>query len=865
MNWQRKRGGTIIKDDEGNVKVINKQGKDITDTVDLFNLTPDMIEKVINSKDKQTMYKNIDSIYEELGNQVPKSTIEKIDSWRYFSMLANPRTHIRNIVGNVAMGKTQRVKDKLAGGIEGIVSKINPNIERTKSIAFSDKKTKEFAKNDFNNLEIQSRLELNENKYNPQSRLQNARRTFKSDVMEKTLGKLFDLNDNLLEAEDGLGLKSAYQKALSDYITANKIDVDNITDKQLGKARNYAVEQAKEATFHQANSIATAINQFSRKNKLTKGAMDAILPFVKTPLNVAKAGLEYNPTGLLKTITVDTAKLRKGNITINKYIDNLSKGLTGTGIAVLGYALADAGILKASGGEDDKKEDYDEALGKQSYSIQIAGKTYSLDWLAPTGIPLFTGAEAYLIKNTKNSEKNSISSDDTKKENQLLEALENWANGMAKSISPMSEMSMISGLTSALSSYNEDKLSSIGVNMVKSYVNQFVPTLLGQVAKTTDNYERSTTSTKTGLLPKAVDQTKLQMMSKIPGLRQKLPTKADIWGNEQKAESNLFKRTVNNFINPATVKNIDISKVDEELNKLYNKIGETSILPSTIDKKYTINGQNYRMTDDEYIKYKKDYGQTSYDLINKLIDSKSYNKLTDNEKQKAIENIYAYAKERNKVKYAKENNETLKTTTLYDTMSNLMSNESKTEYLIYLSRVDQETKEKKESGELKESQSLKKSDRINILLDTNLTEKEKESVYKSSINSEDKKINYLVDKMNFPIIQYLKYKQQDFKNDKDEEGETISGTKKQKVAKYLSNIKDRDLPLKYKEIICKMEGITKIKGVENIDSDIVRTVNNCNKMNFKEKTELLKGLGYKVDKTGKIASQIMLPIKKNVK
>ena len=71
---------------------------------------------------------------------------------------------------------------------------------------------------------------------------------------------------------------------------------------------------------------------------------------------------------------------------------------------------------------------------------------------------------------------------------------------MAKSISPMSEMSMISGLTSALSSYSDDKLSAIGTNAVKSYVNQFVPTLLGQVAKTTDDYERSTTSTKTGLL-----------------------------------------------------------------------------------------------------------------------------------------------------------------------------------------------------------------------------------------------------------------------------------------------------------------------------------------------------------------------------
>ena len=843
----KKKGGTITKDSEGNVKVINKLGKDITDKVDLFNLTPNMIEKIINSKDKQTMYENIDSVYEELGSQVPKSIIEKIDSWRYFSMLANPRTHIRNMVGNFAMGKMQRVKDKLAGGIEDVVGTFNKDIERTKTLRLADDKTKNFAKNDVLNTDVQSMMELNENKYNPQSRLQNARKTFKNDVLENTLGKLFDWNDKALESEDALGLKSAYKKALTDYLTANKIDTDKITDAQLSKARTYAVQQAKEATFHQANSIATAINQFSRKNKLTKGGTDAVLPFVKTPLNVAKSGLEYNPTGLLKTITVDTVKLRKGDITVNKYIDNLSKGLTGTGIAVLGYALADAGILKASGGDDEKKESYDEALGKQSYSIQINGKTYSLDWLAPAGIPLFTGAEAYSIKNTNKNEKNSISSDDNKKENQLLESLENWANGMAKSISPMSEMSMISGLTSALSSYSDDKLSAIGTNAVKSYVNQFVPTLLGQVAKTTDDYERSTTSTKTGLLKKSVDQTKLQMMSKIPGLRQKLPTKADIWGNEQKSEPIIPLRVVNNFINPATVKNINTSKVDEELNNLYSKIGEATILPSTIDKKYTINGQNYRMTDDEYAKYKKDYGQTSYKLLDGLINSKDYNNLDDEQKQKAIETVYSYAKMKNKVNYANNENETVETKTIYNTLEELeQKGGDQSAYLGYVAKTKDIT------GEGANKQ------KIGVLANSDYSDKTKEIIYKNTEGSNDKKI-ILVDKLKLPINEYLNYKSQKFENDKDSDGETISGSKKQKVYNYLNSISNKELSQDYKKIICKIENIN------DYDNDIVNFINNSKNLNYSERTDILKNIGFKIDKDGKIQTKSILPIYKYVK
>lgn len=839
----KKKGGTITKDSEGNIKVINKLGKDITDKVDLFDLNPEMIEKITSSKDKETMYKNIDSVYEELGNQVPKSTIEKIDSWRYFSMLANPRTHIRNMVGNVAMGKTQRIKDKLAGGIEGIVNKFNPEMERTKTIAFANKKTKEFVKEDFKNIDVQSRLELNENKYNPQSRLQNSRKTFKHDIFEKTLGKLFNLNDNLLEAEDGLGLKSSYKKALADYITSNKIDVDNITDKQLSKARNYAIEQAKEATFHQANSIATFINQ-ANNVKYLKNFKDAILPFVKTPLNVAKSGLEYNPTGLLKTITVDTVKLRKGDITVNKYIDNLSKGLTGTGIAVLGYALADAGMLKASGGDDDKKENYDEATGSQSYSIEIAGKTYSLDWLAPVGIPLFTGAEAYSIKNTKKNEKSSISSDDNKKENQLLNSLENWANGMAKSISPMSEMTMISGLTSALSSYNEDKFSAMGTNAVKSYVNQFVPTLIGQIAKTSDEYERSTTSTKTDLLQKAIDQTKLQITSKIPGLRKTLPVKTDIWGNKQKQEENLPIRALNNFINPSTVKEITKDKVNNEINNLYSKNGEKSILPvSSIDKTFTIDGTTYRMTSEEYSKYKTDYGKNSYNLINNLISTKQYQKLTDNQKQKAIENIYTYVKEKNKVNYAKSVNKEVKTSTLYNTLEDLKKHGGEqSDYLSYIAKTEGISKDKEKEE---------------ILANADYSDTTKSIIYKTAINSRDKK--YLdLEKIDFPITEYLKYKSQDFVSDKDEDGESIKGSKSKKVYNYLNNISESKLSDDYKKIICRIEGIS------DYDNDVVNFVNK-QKLSIEDKTSLLKNIGFKINKDGYIQTYSRIPITKYVK
>lgn len=744
-----------------------------------FDFTAEMQEKIINSKNNDELQNNLNDVYEKLGQQVNKNLIGKIDSWRYFSMLGNPKTHIRNMVGNFLMGKAQDTKNKVAGVIEGTVAKFNTDMERTHTIKISNKEVLKFAKNDIKN--VSDRLGLNDNKYNPKSRLENSMRTFKSNAMENTLGRLFKWNDNLLEAEDGLGLKSGYKKALSEYITANKIDINNITDTQLSKARNYAIQQAQERTFHQANTIASAINSFFGKNKGTKAIGDAILPFVKTPANVAKTGIEYSPAGLAKSIVYDSVQLRKGKININQYIDNISKGLTGSGITVLGFALAKSGMLKASGSDDDKKEKFDEQSGKQAYSMQIGDNTYTIDWLAPVGIPLMVGAEIYEGLSQKTNENKTKSNDDNDVTKQFWDRAEVLANSLSNTLDPMVEMSMISGLTSAVKSFAQGDTQALGsmlTNGAKSYVNQFVPTLLGQVAKTIDTVERDTTSTKSGTISKAADSMMNQIKSKVPILRETLPTKKDIWGKDISLADNWAQRFFEAGILPTNSKKINKDKVVTELNDLYDKIGESSILPTTIDKNFTIDSQRYRMTNEEYNTYKTNYGKTSYELIKNLISSKEYNKMNDEQKQKAIENVYTYAKENNKVNYAKNNNLECEQSTLYTTMQDLKNNGgNQSEYLNYLSKISELKKDK---------------EKTQILADSNYTDKTKAIIYKNTTGKEDELYNGILDKMNMNINEYLKYKLQDFESDKKEDGTTsgksISGSKKKKVYSYVNNM-----------------------------------------------------------------------------
>lgn len=777
----RRKGGKISKDENGNIRVINNKGVDITEKVELFNLTPEMIQNVVSSKNDTELNNNLNKVYEQLGQQVTRTTAQKIDAWRYFSMLANPRTHIRNITGNVAMGGVQGIKNKVAGVIEGVANKINPDMERSHTIKPASKEVKAFAKADIEN--VTDRLGLSENKYNPKTRLENSMRTFKSDVMENTVGKMFDLNNKALEVEDGWGLKAGYAKALSEYMTANNLTPDTITDKQLGKARNYAIQQAKEATFHQDSSIASLLNQLSNKNKFSKFILDSTLPFKKTPINVAKAGLEYSPVGLVKSAINDTVQLRKGNITVNTYIDNISKGLTGSGIALVGYALADCGILKATGSDDEDREKFEESRGSQNYSVTIGDNTYSLDWLAPSGIPLFIGAECYELMQAQ-KEKKTSSSDEDELYNKAINTATNILDSFANAMNPMTEMSMLSGLTSALKSYDQDSskmLASIGTNAVKSYVNQFVPTALGQVAKTTDQYERSTTSTQKGVLPKAIDTTRTQIMNKIPGLRQMLPIKTDIWGNEIEQSDNVIQRAFENAVFPWARKELNSNSVDKELVKVYKNTGDKAVLPDSINKDITINKQKYTMTSGEYSKYKKQYGENSYKLLNSLVTANGYKKMSDEEKRVAISKIYSYATEQIKVDYAKQNGLEYEQSTLSQVTNAIKKvNGNTSNYFEFIAKTQELDKD---------------IEKIKTLANSNYDENTKKAIYENSLGKRDNKFNIMKETFTtngLNTTKYLKYKSQEFESDKTDDGtlngKTVNGSKKKKVWNYIEQM-----------------------------------------------------------------------------
>ena len=181
-------------------------------------------------------------------------------------MLSKPATHIRNIVGNTAMAGLQGTKNIIRGGIEdayyGITGKEG---ERTATLRKTTKEAKEFAINDFKNSDVQNALGIGTSKYSkPMSKIEEYQRMFKKtkigDAKELIIKKkMIDKVNNLLEAEDAgriyfgkdkkhsiklFGLENAYIKSLAKYITANNLDVNNMSKSDLKKARTFAIDSA---------------------------------------------------------------------------------------------------------------------------------------------------------------------------------------------------------------------------------------------------------------------------------------------------------------------------------------------------------------------------------------------------------------------------------------------------------------------------------------------------------------------------------------------------------------------------------------------------------------------------------------------
>ena len=607
---------------------LNKQneGRIAKGRMDPIVIDQKLAEAVILAETDEQMKEAMNALIKDIADKLPVSLKDKWDAWRYLAMLFNPRTHVRNFVGNAIFAPIRFTKDLLAAAGEQAL--IKDPMERTKSAAarlgsakYND--VREFAAADFDEMEPQI---TGTGKMNPLNEIMNRREIFKSPVF-KWLNKVSDFNDAALTKEDMIFLKKAYVNAMTQFIAAKDLSLEELNDgsfesgRILNDARAYAALEAQKATYRDFNRLASALNNAKRAAGVG-WLIDGLMPFTKTPMNILRRGVEYSPVGLAKGIYDGLIGVRKGDVTAAQAIDKIAAGMTGSMVAILGYALASMGLARGGGDDDDKKEALESSEGHQKYSLEIGDNSYTIDWAAPVALPFFVGVEIY---------------------NQLTDGgqvtIWDWANALTMIADPMMSLSMLDGLNSTLASVrygdSDEAISSVMTNIVTSYLSQGAPTLFGQVARVIDPDRRSTYVDKNKATPAWLQRFTQGVQGKVPGAASNKMAYVDTWGRRD-TSSSLLWRAFENFVSPGYGNKITETPIDRELLRLSEAIGDSSVLPGTVAKYFQVEGERLNLTAEQYEKYKIAVGQKAFSLLGNLMDDVSYISMGDEEKAAAV-------------------------------------------------------------------------------------------------------------------------------------------------------------------------------------------------------------------------------------
>lgn len=608
---------------------INKKYKNRIDSgkMSAIEVNPELLAELNGTQTRAERDAVMNKIAADIGSKMPAGILDKIRAWRYLSMLGNPRTVLRNLIGNEIMSDVLWTsKDAVGAGLEKVMGV--DQSQRTKALAFSDeyKANKAYAATTLD--DARAVLE-DSSRYDTKSGIERAidenRQIFKFKPVEKWR----EATDWALSKGDTVFLEKQYKRSFAQIMTARGYTPDTMTAKQRSECMSYAINEAKRSTFHDANSLADAMTKIENKNLATKILVGGTVPFKKTPLNVLARGVEFSPIGLIQGTGQMLTDVKAGKMDASTAIDKMSSGLVGSSLMALGYFLAKSGVI--SGGDNDEDKYYQSDLGKQEYALNLPGSSsMTIDWAAPASIPLFMGVALQELID------GSGSSDEAQTVGDHIDA---FLGTLSSITDPLVEMSMLQGLQDtleAVANARSDGNSLIGAALVtagRGYASQFVPTIGGQIARTIDPVRRDTVGDPTSELGKDLDKVTNKMQAKIPGLASDLQPYVNIWGEQEINEHSWPVRLLEQTILPGYLDKVDMTPVDVELTRLYSVTQDPSVVPSNYPYRTLKSGdERYVLTADEYTEFKIENGRAMYAAAEDAINSSQYSRMSDDEK-----------------------------------------------------------------------------------------------------------------------------------------------------------------------------------------------------------------------------------------
>lgn len=378
--------------------------------------------------------------------------------------------------------------------------------------------------------------------------------------------------------------QSAYRTAVKEGKSGDAL-IDRMAELVTNPTKEmieYAERKAREHTFSED------LGEFGRALLMARDAVPGgrlVFPFIITPVNVMKFFLRRTPAGVLTAFKVEGNRivLREGG----EAEEALARSLVGSMLLGLFGWMAYTGVVTGGGPSDPSRRRALLATGWQPYSVRVGNQYISYRGIEP--LATFLAAAADTVESFRHDPDKVVP---------------NLTRQLTRSIANATFVNQLSGLLEVTSNpYEAERY------IADTAASTVVPAAVGALARTLDPTVRD---------PQNVWQ---RFATRVPGLRQAVPAKTDVYGREVRLEG------VALLTPPMSA--IRSDPLLEEAVRLGVSIPEPS-------KKVKVRGKEVERTPEKRAEIKRRRAQY-YEALSRLVASTAYQRLDDDTKRRVLE------------------------------------------------------------------------------------------------------------------------------------------------------------------------------------------------------------------------------------
>lgn len=545
------------------------------------------------------------------------SLAEKATTLWKAGLLTSPTTHVANAVGNASMAAMEMAKNIPATLIDWAISPITGT--RTKTLAFGKvkaglegaaegaKKASTFLKTGIDVDNILERYDI--------PKVVNFGDGFVGQILNGYTQSVF----RSLGAADKVFRQRALKESLFEqaYVSAKnaglkggqfKNAVQSTYANPTLEMAKQAIDDAEYAVFQGENilnTMASGAKRIAAKGgPIASTITDVLMPFVRTPTNVAKTIADYSPLGLISTLL---KQIKPADRSQKALVEGLGRAVTGSGVIALGSLLASQGLMTGTKPKDASEAELQRIQGMEPSAVKIGNTWVQVSRISPVGNLLALGADIYSQKQNG------------------ANGIDLVAGGTAAGIKGLTEQTFLKGVNNAMDAIDQpDRKAKY---FIQSLVGSVIPSLVGKTAQAID--------------PRAKDpQNVLQALeARVPFLSKNVPARQGIFGRDQ-----VYQGGIANLVNPFYYST-------QSSDPVVNELGKIDAAKSVFDKKeLEIKGlKNPIPLNDEQQRYfTAQAGQWYYTYLKKVMESPQWQTLSTDQKKSVVDSAYSQASEQAK-------------------------------------------------------------------------------------------------------------------------------------------------------------------------------------------------------------------------